>query len=517
MRADHHRARRLHHHRGEPLGGPIVDRFADRRERRHRETRDEILLAAREVLLERGAADLSLREIARRAGFTPGALYKYFDSKDDVVKALADRAMGALLEALAAVPSELPPDERAVEIGLAYLEFARHNPEDVAIVTMHESVAVGPALARTRAARGDGARRVSRGRGSGRLQHARARRRRVHDVRRVGACPGPRHARAASAARDRQTSALAPAAPAAGVRQRPEERMVGAALTRAVAQQEIVEGTMPSTDRRRKRLTLACMCFALFMVMLDSTVVNLALKTIQLKMHASYSEVQWIVDAFVLALASLLLTGGTLGDLFGRRRAFISRPRAVHRRLGHVRPGAVDLVSHRLARRAGRRRRPHAAEHAVDHHQHLPRPPRARSGDRHVGRHLGPRAGHRPADRRHAGRPLRLAEHLLDQRADRGRRPRHGAAVRARVVGPRRSQPRPARPGHGRDRPRGPHLRVHRGQHLRLDVDPHRRRASSLRPSRSASSSSSSCAAARRCCSSSSSATARSAAPTWSA
>jgi len=143
MRADHHRARRLHRH-GDGRSGPLVEHIVDRRERRHRETRDEILLAAREVLLERGAADLSLREIARRAGFSPGALYKYFDSKDEVVTALADGAMGALLEALAAVPAELPPDERAVEIGLAYLEFARHNPEDVAIVTMHESVAVGP-------------------------------------------------------------------------------------------------------------------------------------------------------------------------------------------------------------------------------------------------------------------------------------------------------------------------------------------------------------------------------------
>ncbi len=85
----------------------------------------------------------------------------------------------------------------------------------------------------------------------------------------------------------------------------------------------ITEGAMTADLRRRKRLTLACMCFALFMVMLDSTVVNLALKTIQVKMGASFSEVQWIVDAFVLALASLLLTGGTLGDLFGRRRAFI--------------------------------------------------------------------------------------------------------------------------------------------------------------------------------------------------
>ena len=142
MKADR-KAQRLARH-GDVRGGPIVDRLGDRRERRHRETRDEILSAAREVLLERGAADLSLREIARRAGFSPGALYKYFDNKDDLVKALADRAMGTLLEALAAVPGELPPDERAVEIGLAYLEFARHNPEDVAIVTMHESVAVGP-------------------------------------------------------------------------------------------------------------------------------------------------------------------------------------------------------------------------------------------------------------------------------------------------------------------------------------------------------------------------------------
>ena len=78
------------------------------------------------------------------------------------------------------------------------------------------------------------------------------------------------------------------------------------------------------TDLRRiKRVTLGTMCFALFMVMLDSTVVNLALPTIQRELSASMSELQWIVDAFVLALASLLLTGGTLGDMYGRRKAFI--------------------------------------------------------------------------------------------------------------------------------------------------------------------------------------------------
>ena len=115
------------------------ERHLSRRERRHGDTRDEILLAAREVLLERGAADLSLREIARRAEFSPGALYRYFDNKDDVIKALADKAMGALLVEFGKVAAELPPDERALELGMAYLEFARHNPEDVAVIALHES------------------------------------------------------------------------------------------------------------------------------------------------------------------------------------------------------------------------------------------------------------------------------------------------------------------------------------------------------------------------------------------
>jgi AcrR family transcriptional regulator len=117
------------------------DDVLSRRQRRRQDTREEILAAAREVLLERGAADLSLREVARRAGFTPGALYKYFDSKDDVVSALADRAMSALLEAFAGVPAGLPPDERAVEMGMAYLEFAYANPQDVAVILRHDLAA----------------------------------------------------------------------------------------------------------------------------------------------------------------------------------------------------------------------------------------------------------------------------------------------------------------------------------------------------------------------------------------
>ena len=116
---------------------------ADRRRRRHEcrrnETRDDILVAAREVLLERGAADLSLREIARRAGYSPGALYKYFKDKGDLVRVLADGAMSALVGAFETVPEGLPPDERAVEIGMAYLEFARTHPEEVDLIAVNEA------------------------------------------------------------------------------------------------------------------------------------------------------------------------------------------------------------------------------------------------------------------------------------------------------------------------------------------------------------------------------------------
>jgi AcrR family transcriptional regulator len=116
-----------------------AERRRRRHERRRRDTRDEILLAAREVLLERGASDLSLREIGRRAGYSPGALYKYFTDKNDLIRVLADGAMGAMAEALSTVAADLPPDERAIEIGLAYLAFARAHPEDAELIAVNEA------------------------------------------------------------------------------------------------------------------------------------------------------------------------------------------------------------------------------------------------------------------------------------------------------------------------------------------------------------------------------------------
>jgi EmrB/QacA subfamily drug resistance transporter len=77
------------------------------------------------------------------------------------------------------------------------------------------------------------------------------------------------------------------------------------------------------TDANRKWWTLGAMCFALFMIMLDNTVVNVALPSIQRSLHASLSGLEWTVNAYTLSFAVLLVTGGRLGDIFGRRRMFL--------------------------------------------------------------------------------------------------------------------------------------------------------------------------------------------------
>jgi MFS family permease len=77
------------------------------------------------------------------------------------------------------------------------------------------------------------------------------------------------------------------------------------------------------TEENQRWWTLAAMCFALFMVMLDNTVVNVALPSIQSDFNASLSSLEWTVNAYTLAFAVMLVTGGRLGDIFGRRRVFL--------------------------------------------------------------------------------------------------------------------------------------------------------------------------------------------------
>src|ERR671935_519592 len=73
----------------------------------------------------------------------------------------------------------------------------------------------------------------------------------------------------------------------------------------------------------RKWWTLAAVAVGLFMIMLDNTVVNVALPSIQNSLHISTSELEWVVNAYALTFGVLLLTGGKLADLLGRRSIFI--------------------------------------------------------------------------------------------------------------------------------------------------------------------------------------------------
>lgn len=73
----------------------------------------------------------------------------------------------------------------------------------------------------------------------------------------------------------------------------------------------------------RRWLTLAAVNFALFMALLDVTVVNVALPSIAQDFKSSFSELQWVIDTYALVIAALILTMAKLGDLFGRKRLFL--------------------------------------------------------------------------------------------------------------------------------------------------------------------------------------------------
>ena len=77
------------------------------------------------------------------------------------------------------------------------------------------------------------------------------------------------------------------------------------------------------SEESRKWWTLAAVAFGLFMIMLDNTVVNVALPSIARDLHVDLSELEWIVTGYALTFASLMLTGGKLADLMGRRLIFI--------------------------------------------------------------------------------------------------------------------------------------------------------------------------------------------------
>src|ERR1700736_563085 len=81
--------------------------------------------------------------------------------------------------------------------------------------------------------------------------------------------------------------------------------------------------TQQNPHHERRRWILAAFCVAQMMIVLDVTIVNIALPSAQRDLGFSNDDRQWIVTAYALAFGSLLLLGGRIGDLFGRKRTLI--------------------------------------------------------------------------------------------------------------------------------------------------------------------------------------------------
>ena len=168
----------------------------------------------------------------------------------------------------------------------------------------------------------------------------------------------------------------------------------------------------------RQRLTLLAAILGSALVTIDGTIVNVALPAIEEDLGGGLAAQQWVSNAYLLTLASLILIGGSLGDIYGERRVFA---------IGVVAFGVFSLacaLSPTIEvliggpRAAGSRRRARHPELACDHRRRVCAE-RARCGDRvvdGVGRYCG---DHRAARRRGDRRSGLLALGIRAQRADR--------------------------------------------------------------------------------------------------
>jgi EmrB/QacA subfamily drug resistance transporter len=93
---------------------------------------------------------------------------------------------------------------------------------------------------------------------------------------------------------------------------------------RADARRRWTELSPATSGERRRWLALVVVCLAQLMIVLDTTIVNVALPAIQRDLHFSQSDLTWVVNAFLVTFGSFLLLAGRLGDLFGRKRVFLT-------------------------------------------------------------------------------------------------------------------------------------------------------------------------------------------------
>src|SRR3984957_19999336 len=206
--------------------------------------------------------------------------------------------------------------------------------------------------------------------------------------------------------------------------------------------------TIPEGDAgRRRRLGVLLICSSsLFIVYLDSTILNVALPTLQRDLHASLSGLQWVADAYLLVVSSLLLLSGSAADRLGRKRVFLIGLAGfgLGSLLCSLAPDTGWLIGLRMLQGIGGAVVPPVSPSVVPHT--VPRPEGTGARHRNLVGDLRRRDGLRPDRRRRAGLHHRLAVHLLAQRADLRRHVRRHGALRARVAGAAAPPGRRARP-----------------------------------------------------------------------
>jgi AcrR family transcriptional regulator len=105
--------------------------IAERKEREREEVKDLILSAAREIFLEEGYENTSIRKIATKIEYSPGVIYLHFRDKNELLLALHDKAFECKMEALFHSVQNIPdPMERLAATGRAYLQYGIENPKD---------------------------------------------------------------------------------------------------------------------------------------------------------------------------------------------------------------------------------------------------------------------------------------------------------------------------------------------------------------------------------------------------
>jgi AcrR family transcriptional regulator len=111
---------------------------AQRRERERAEFREEVLAAARQIVLEEGFDALTMRKIAEAIEYAPGTIYLYFESRDAIAFELCRSGFASFFETLAPVAAIADPFERFRELGERYVNFGLENPETYRLLFMED-------------------------------------------------------------------------------------------------------------------------------------------------------------------------------------------------------------------------------------------------------------------------------------------------------------------------------------------------------------------------------------------